>query len=447
MTIFYFIIALGILVFIHEFGHFIVAKKSGVFVEEFSIGFGPKLFAKKWGETEYKLCLLPLGGYVKLHGENPEDEESVDKARAFSEKKLSTKAAVVIAGPVMNFLLCLFLMPIVFMLGRTVPAFFDAAPVVEQIRADSPAASVGLTKGDLITQIDGSKVSNWEEAINQIIVATGQKVNLTVDHKGETKEFTVPITNSPEGGYAGFEPNLFLGIAAIIGKVNANGPAAKAGIEVGDQILSLNGENIDDWIDLTEAIAKSKGEKVSLKLQRNNSIVNTEIQADYNEDLKRYLVGIEKQVQDIPSTVRKYGFLASLQKGGEEVVQLTSTTFNVFWRLISMQLSLKVLGGPIMIAQTTAAAAKLGLGHFLYFLAFMSLQLGIINLFPIPVLDGGHLFFYGIEAVIRRPVSRKIRMVMSQLGFAMLIALMLAVTFNDVQRVWGNVGSLLGRFF
>jgi len=112
-----------------------------------------------------------------------------------------------------------------------------------------------------------------------------------------------------------------------------------------------------------------------------------------------------------------------------------------------MQLSLKVLGGPIMIAQTTAAAAKLGLGHFLYFLAFMSLQLGIINLFPIPVLDGGHLFFYGIEAVIRRPVSRKIRMVMSQLGFAMLIALMLAVTFNDVQRVWGNVGSLLGRFF
>lgn len=439
MTILYFIIALGLLIFVHEFGHFIIAKRAGVLVEAFSFGFGPRLFGFKRGETDYRISAFPLGGYVKMLGEDPRDE-GASNPRSFAVKSVWTRARIVLFGPLMNLIFCLAIMPVVFMIGRSEPVFLKEVPVLTGVRDDSPAAVAGFERGDKIVSVDGDEVQTWEELLNKILLGPGSVLNIGVERDGLKLKRSVTVGELPElkGGYVGFEPMLFYGNEATIDGVKAGGPADRAGLKSGDKVIAFGGEKIADWIDLTLRVDKNGGNEAPVTILRNGVELSFRISPEYNKEFGRWLIGISKDRRSgVPTVVRRYGPIDAFTYGMKENLKLFGLTIDVLERLVTLKLSPKVLGGPIIIAKTSALAAASGLSDFLYFLSFLSMQLAVLNLLPIPVLDGGHLFFLSIEGVRRRPVSMRVRAVADQIGFALLIGLMLLVTYNDIDNVWG----------
>lgn len=449
MTILFFLIALGILIFVHEFGHFIVAKRQGIKVEAFSFGFGPRLIGIKRGETDYRISALPFGGYVKMLGEDPTDSEA-DSPRSFSKKTVWQRAKVLLWGPLMNFLLCLILMPIVFMIGRPQPAYLDQPPAVIGVRAESPAEKAGLEKGDVVVAMNGTEVSAWEPLLNRIIITSpGSTATLTVDRDGAQRAFDVTVGEMPEmqGGYLGIEPILFIGNEATIDDLAPGGPAEKAGLKKGDRVMSFGGRAVTDWLDLTTKVGENGGKKAEIVVDREGARQTLSIVPEYNESFDRWLIGIRKDRRSgVPMEVKRYGFFGAIVKGTQENLKLVKLTFNVLGRLVTFRLSYKVLGGPVIIAKTSAAAAASGFAPFIFFLAFLSMQLAILNLLPIPVLDGGHLMFLGFEVIMRRPVSLRVREIATQVGFFALISFMLLITINDIEHVWG-IRALLGKIF
>ncbi len=448
MTIIYFFIALGFLIFIHELGHFILAKRAGIKVEAFSLGFGPRLFGIKRGDTDYRISLLPLGGYVKMLGEDPEDEEANDP-RSFAMQSVWARFKVVIFGPLMNLILAVVLMPMVFMIGRSEPTFLQEPARLIGVRAESPAMDAGLEKGDLIVNVDGEKVDDWEAVLNRILLNPGRTIDVGVDRHGQTVQIKTVVGNLAElpGGYVGIEPMLFIGNEAIVGSVQGGGAAAAAGIESGDRILAYAGHPVTDWLDMSQKVTQGEGKEATITVERDGKRLDLRVTPQYDEAMKRYLIGITKdRNQNMPMTVRRYGFVESIVAGERENIKLLGLTFDVLKRLVTFNLSFKVIGGPIIIAKTTAAAAASGLADFLYFLAFLSLQLSILNLLPIPVLDGGHLFFLAIEAVRRKPVSVRVRGIATQVGFFLLMGIMILVTMSDMEKVWG-VGTWIKGLF
>ncbi len=438
MTILYFIIALSILIIAHEWGHFIVARLFGIRVEKFSIGFGPKIWGIKRGDTEYKVSLLPFGGFVKMSGDEVAECDKTDPA-AFYNKSVGARACVVAAGPVMNIILCLILMPIVFMLGKSEPTFLQEKPIVAAVRADSPALKADFREGDLIVEVSGQPVETWKEAINDVLIAMNQDLIVTIDRNGQRIDKEVHVEEVPDGqgGYLGVEPIFFIGNEAVIDMVHGDSPAERAGLQVGDTIISMEGEPVGDWTDMVAKIRKSEGELIRLRVLRGGETIEIELMPEYNEEVKRYLMGVSKDPskRDIPMTTIRYGFFESITEGFKEVGRLASVTFKVVGKLVTLQLSYKALGGPIKIAQATAAAARSGLASFIYFLSFLSLQLGILNLFPIPVLDGGHLVFFGIEAIRRKPLSERIQGIAQHVGLALILLLLAFVSINDLMNI------------
>ncbi len=440
MTIIYFIIALGILIFIHELGHFIMAKRAGICVEAFSLGFGPRLIGFKWGDTDYRISALPLGGYVKMLGEDPDDEDAADDPRSYASKSVWARLSVVAAGPLMNIILCLFLMPIVFMIGREQPIYLSESPVLVGVRSESPAASIDLKKGDLIVAVDGIPVEKWEGVLNKILLAPGGELNIEVERGGNRIEKVVKLGELPgiKGGYLGIEPRLILGNEAVVEGVSEDGPGARAGIREGDLITSFAGKPVGDWIDLTTMIEENEGKPARISVKRAGGIKRFTITPEFNEEYERWIVGISRSaLGDTPMHMRKYGFFDAIAEGMKENVKLAGLTFTILKKLLTFQLSYKVLGGPIVIAKVSAAAAASGLSAFLYFLAFLSMQLAILNFMPIPVLDGGHIVFLTIEAIMRKPLNIRVRNIAMQVGFIILISFMLLVTVNDIERTWG----------
>ena len=449
MTIIYFIIALGLLIFIHEFGHFIMAKRAGVCVEVFSLGFGPRIIGFKIGETDYRLSLLPLGGYVKMRGEEPGDEKEEKDPRSFAGKGVFARAKIVFCGPLMNCILAFLLMPIVFMIGKPEPAFLQEPPVVTDVRAESPAETAGLIKGDVIVSVDGKGVETWDGVLNKILLSPNEALEFDIEREGQPMTVDVAVGELPEvrGGYVGIEPMLFEGAEPYVGDVKAGAAAAAAGIVRGDLIVSFGGQKVYDWLDLTRLVNDSGGKETEVTVDRGGELIPMPVTAKYDDKFGRYIIGITKdRMSGITMKVRKYGFVAAIVRGTKENVKLLRLTFDVLKKLFTGKLSFKVIGGPVIIAKASAAAAATGLSNFIYFLAFLSMQLSILNLFPIPVLDGGQLVFLGFEAVLRRPLSAKVRMVAHQVGFVFLISLMLLITINDIDNVWG-VRELLKKLF
>jgi regulator of sigma E protease len=449
MTIIYFIIALGVLVLVHEWGHYIVAKKSGIRVEQFSIGFGPKIFGFNYDGTEFKISPIPLGGYVKLYGEDPVGESEGNEAKAqeiatskdaFSAASIRARLATVMAGPAMNIILCFLVMPLVFLLGRQVPAIMEASPVILGIKADSPASRIGLAKDDVILSLNGKPVATWTDVLHQIIINPNQEVDLTVSSQGAQKSFKLPLAVSPYSdqmmGYAGFEPQFFWGNDPIVGQVSANSPAHKAGLQSGDRITSIEATPVSSWDDLTFIVRKSEGKALNFGVDSKGELKTLVIQPEYNEGAKAYVVGITKFSPPDQMIKKQYGFVESVKMGFQEVGKLFDMTLDVLKRLLSFNLSYKALGGPLQIAQASGQAAQAGLPEFLYFLCFLSLQLGVLNLLPIPVLDGGHVLFMTIEGIIRRPLPMKLKNALTSAGMFLLLGLMVLITINDVDRLF-----------
>ncbi len=440
MTILYFVIALGLLVFIHEFGHFLAAKKQGIGVEKFSIGFGPKLFGWTRGETTYMVSALPFGGYVKLHGEDPADSDASDP-RSYAARPVLHRIAVVFAGPFMNLVLALLLMPLVFLIGRMEPAFLDQKPVVIGILENSPAEKIGLKKGDEILRIDGQETSTWKGFLDTVLLHGGSEVELQFKRGDEilSRRMTVEESAEHHAGTSGIEPTYFIGNDPVIDGVAPGSSAAAAGIHKGDRVVKINQAPITTWTEMSEKIGAGEGKKVEVTVKRGTETFTLSLAPRYDESLKKWLIGVQKDTtQEGLGFVRKqYPFGEAIKKGVEEDIKLTGLTFTVLGRLVTGRLSYKTLGGPIRIAQASAMAAKTGLSNFIYFLAFLSLQLGVLNLLPMPALDGGHLLFFAIEGIQRKPLSMRIRLWMEQAGFILLISLMLLVSLNDVESIWG----------
>ncbi len=426
-----FIIVLGVLIFIHELGHFVLAKFMGVGVEKFSLGFGPKLIGVKRGGTEYRISILPLGGYVKMVGEAPGEEISEsDVARSFTHKTVGKRAAIVAAGPLMNLILAALLFPVIFMIGVQVPAYLDKEAKVGFVAPDEPAAKAGIEEGDVITSADGKKIKNWEELLSALALNPGKPMELEILRDGkEVKAAITPSSSEAGSGYGGMFPPM----SPVIGDVASGYPAKEAGIKPGDEIIEVNGKGIGHWAELEEIIHKSGQEKTFL-IKRDSEKLSFKIKPKLNKDANVYLIGISRKEEQV---LRKYGVIESIEKGAITSVDMTGRLFVVIKGLILGKYSLKTLGGPIMIAQVAGKAAEAGISDLLSLVAFLSLQLGVINLFPIPVLDGGHILFFGIELVKGKPLSEKFMTIAQQLGIALLIALMVLVTYNDLFRIFG----------
>jgi regulator of sigma E protease len=429
MTLISFIIVLGFLVLVHELGHFLVAKKLDVKVEKFSIGFGPRLFAFTKGETEYMISAIPLGGYVKLMGEEP-GEEVVNDPREFASHPVSHRMAIIMAGPLMNLLLTFLLLPLVFMIGVNLPTYIGEEVSVGWVLADSPAEESGFKAGDVVRRIDGKDLENWENAVTVFASNPGRRLNLQVERSGRLVDIylTPRLMEGNGSGYAGLVHHM----APVIGGVRSASPAGKAGLMAGDRIKSVNGEPVNHWIGMSSRIKASEGKPVHLVIGRGMDEVRLTVTPTKDDASGNYSIGVSYSE---PMVLKKFGLVEAVKEGMKRAVDLTILTVGILKKLVTLDLSVKSLGGPIMIAQATGAAAQAGLSEVLSLMAFISLQLGILNLLPIPVLDGGHVFFLLAELGLRKPVSIKTREIAQQIGFAILITLMLVVSYNDIMRV------------
>lgn len=436
LTLISFLAVLGVLVFIHELGHFIVAKLSGVGVLKFSLGFGPKILGIKRGETEYLISALPLGGYVKMVGESPGEEVSpVDNEKSFTNKSVLKKAAIVIAGPIMNLVLAFIIFPLIYLIGVQIPAFLEKQPIVGYVTKDEAAFKAGLEKKDTILSINEDSIENWEELNNIILSSPDKTLKLKVERLGEIKELTLVTESSSQtgGGIAGFYPPMLPTIGGLV----KGFPAEKAGLKVGDTILAIDEVQIDHWTELQQEIqgARGKGqgaEERQLVIKRGEETFDITLKPLWNDDSKSYIIGISPSQETI---TKQYGPVKAVIEGIKRMGELTVLTFVIVKKLIMGEVSVKTLGGPLMIAQVAGQAAESGITAILSFMAFLSLQLGILNLLPIPVLDGGLLVFFGVEAIRNKPLSEKTMIITQNVGMGILISLMVFVTYNDLMRM------------
>ena len=424
MTLIYFLIVIGILVFVHEFGHFIMAKRAGVRVEKFSLGMGPKLFGYKKGDTEYIISALPLGGYVKMAGENP-DEEPTGSPDEFQSKTVWQRAQIAATGPLTNILLAFIIMPLVFMVGT----YSEGPAKVGYVEKDSPAARAGFMAGDMIEKINNRSISDWTKALSLIAVNPDTDVTVVVDRQGEKKALTLRPETATELriGMSGLIPDM----PAEIGRLKPGFPAELAGIMVTDKILAVDDKTIYHWNQFSSLVRDSKGKTLRLAIDREGK--RKSITVTPKEDGGRYVIGVEPVLRLV---FKKHGFLESLRLGFDKTIESVDLTFITLKKLLTFNLSIKTLGGPVMIAQMSGQAAAAGLSAFLSLLAIISISLGILNLLPIPVLDGGLILFLIIEAIRKKPLSRRTMEISQSIGAAVLITLIAVVSYNDIMRMF-----------
>ncbi len=424
MTLLYFLIVIGILVFVHEFGHFVMAKRAGVRVEKFSLGMGPKLFGFKKGDTEYVLSALPLGGYVKMAGENP-DEEPTGAQDEFQSKTVWQRAKIAVTGPLTNIVLAFIIMPFVFMVGT----YSEGPAKVGYVEANSPAARAGFMAGDVIEKINGRGISDWTKALTLIAVNPDTDVTVIIERQGEKKTLMLrpEMATELKIGTSGLVPD----IPAEIGKLKPGFPADQAGIMVNDKIIAVDGKTIYHWNQFSALVRDSKGNKLTLTLERNGARMEKIVVP--KEDGGRQVIGVEPVMRLV---FKKHGFFESLQLGFDKTIESVDLTFITLKKLITFDLSIKTLGGPVMIAQMSGQAAAAGLSAFLSLLAMISISLGVLNLLPIPVLDGGLVLFLVIEAIRKKPLSRKVMEVSQSIGAGLLITLIVVVSYNDIMRMF-----------
>ncbi len=430
------IIMLGILVFIHELGHFCVAKLAGVKVLKFSLGFGPKLVSRTWGETEYLICAVPLGGYVQMlgegSGENGETGElsPEERERSYAAKSPGKRVAIVAAGPLMNLALPFVVLPLAFMLGVSLPAFWDQEPCIGFVAPESAAANAGFQKGDCIEAINGTEVATWNETNKNLISFAGTPLQFDIARGGEQLQILIPA----EAGHLEIQGlGLLPDQEARVGGLAPGMPAAAAGMQAGDRIVAVGDQPIASWYDLKSAIQKTDGRPSIFTVERNGERLQFTVAPEQEGSEGDYLIGIAP-AQDL--VVKRFGPLAAIEAGTERTLDLIELTVVFIQKLFSGHVSAKNIGGPITVVQIAGQAAQTDVSSILSVLAFLSIQLGILNLLPIPILDGGHIFFNLFELIFRRPLSLRTREIAQQIGLVLLIMLMILAFYNDIMRIF-----------
>jgi regulator of sigma E protease len=426
-TLLAFIFVIGVLIFVHELGHFLMARRIGVRVLTFSLGFGPKIVGFRRGDTEYCISAVPLGGYVKMAGENP-DEALTGRDDEFLSKSKWQRFQVLIMGPVMNIVLAIVLMAIVLTNGAEVPAFQDRAPVVGAVAAGSPAQQVGIVPGDRIMTVGGRPVGTWETFYIAIGSRANRGVPLTFLHEGRT--VSVTITPASTGKFEVGDIGVLPDVHPLVRQVNAGEPADKAGIKPADVVKAVNGATITFKEQLSDAIARHPDDPITIDIVRQGALMHLRV-----TPMRRDKIGvIGITIGDELKTI-KPGPLQAVKMSLERNYQFSGLIYRTMWGLITRETSPRQLMGPVAIAQLSGEYAAAGWMALFTLMASISLNLGLLNLLPVPVLDGGHIFIMAIESVARRDFSTRAKEKMLLTGFVLLMMLMVTVIYNDLTRL------------
>jgi regulator of sigma E protease len=422
-NIFAFVLVLGFLIFAHEAGHFFVAKAFRVRVLVFSFGFGRRLFGFRKGDTDYRVSLVPLGGYVRMAGDTPDENHPADPAEFLSKPKWQ-RFLILVAGPAMNLIIAIAFMAAISMIGTELPVM---KPVLGEVQPNMPAAKAGLQYGDLIVAINGEPVNDFDDLRLAITMHAETPVRVDYRRNGVLHTTTMtPVKADSDYGPIG-RAGIYPLIEAVVGRVNPGSPAAKAGIHTGDRIVSANGKPVTQLPQFNEVIEAAKGAPIAMQLQRGGSIFSTTLPRVAGLDDRDPYRGFYP-----PSVVRKLSLFPALQDSIEQNWKMLKYAGQATGRIFRAQGSVKELSGPISIARISGDMFRRGWMELVALMAMISLQLGVMNLLPIPILDGGHIAILFVEGAARRDLSLLAKERIQQLGFALLATLMIVVLYNDV---------------
>jgi len=441
------LVTLGVLVTIHEWGHFFVARRCGIKVLTFSIGFGRALlrWRSKRSGTEYVLAMIPLGGYVRMLDEREGEVPDALKSQAFNRKPVLQRIAVVAAGPVVNLAFAALAYWVMFVSG--VGAI---KPTVADITPNTPAAVAELRPGGEIIQIDGKETLSWEAVNLSLAARVGESGTITLrmlypdstlprDYNIQLNEWKFDVEKQSPVSALGLVP-WSPEIPATIGRLLENGEAARAGLQVGDQVVAIDGQPVSDWYALVKRVQQAPGATLEFEILRagvSETVVVTPTQRQVDGKVSGYIGAGVASVSWPPEQQREisFGVVESFVKALDKTWQMITLILDSIWKMLEGVISVKNLSGPITIAKVAGASAESGMEAFVGFLAYLSISLGVLNLLPIPMLDGGHLLYYTIELLRGKPVSERVQMVGLRFGMAVLFTLMSVAIINDVMRL------------
>ena len=428
MTILAFLFVLGVLIFVHELGHFLMARRIGVRVLTFSLGFGPKLINIKRGGTEYCVSAIPLGGYVKMAGENPEDSRTGAPDEFLSKGKWQ-RFQVLVMGPVMNLILAVVVMAVVYYQGAQLPQFEQQPVVIGTFAQNSVGEKAGLKPGDRIVTVDNDPVETWE-AFGMAIVSKAKR-NVAIGYIRDGRAGNVMVVPTAQGKYEMGDIGIQPRIHPEVDEVSPDQPAAEAGLRKGDVVLAANNEMNVGYDRLIELIRNGAGKTLVFQVKRGNTVETVNLQP--REIAGTVMIGA--QIRPWETHTVNPGPIDAMKLSVQKNWEWTRLIVQTLGGLFTQETSVKQLMGPVAIADLSGAAAQAGWISLFSLMAMISLNLGLLNLMPIPVLDGGHIFILALEGLARRDFSMRVKEKMLLAGFVLLLMLMVTVIYNDLMRI------------
>ena len=442
-----FLVVLGVLIVVHEYGHYLAARYCGVKVLRFSLGFGPVLWQRKLGrdQTEWAVSLFPLGGYVKMLDEREAEVAPEELDRAFNRQGVGARSLIVAAGPLANFALAILIYWALFMYGS-----MEMLPILGNPPAGTPAAMAGINNGEQVRLVDGQPVATWDDLRWMLLQKAVDQESAELEVINEQQEIhtrRLYLQAAGEQGWQGdalerlgvgfYRPN----IPAVLGQVVSGGPAALAGVQTGDHVLAIDGVAIANWFELVSKVRDSGGASRRLLIERQGQQLELVVLPDLATERGRQVGKIGVGVADSGEGRREvrtfisYSFVAAGGKALRETWDKSVFSLVMLGKMLTGEVSWRNLSGPVTIADYAGQSARLGLDYYLKFMALVSISLGVLNLLPVPVLDGGHLMYHMIEVVRRRPLSERAMEIGQRVGLSLLVTLMAFAFFNDINRL------------